>query len=383
MNFSLLIGLWLGILQLPGAELPFRFEISNHDGKPVMFIYNAEEKIICDEITMVGDSVFITLPLYDSEFRLKAGAGELTGNWINKGRKVPAVIPFKGIKNITQRFPLTKREAYPQKVEGKWETWFDAGTADSSLAIGVFREKEGKVMGTFLTESGDHRFLEGVIDGDSLKLSVFDGAHAWLYLARVNGNQIEGMQYSGLSYKGKFTAQRNDSIKLRDPGTITSAGGEINFRLPDPDSNLVSLTDADYRNKVKIIQIMGTWCPNCMDETVFLDSIYEARQEEGLEIIGLSFERPEDFRVAANNVRRMKNRLDVSYPVLVAGVARKGEVEKVLPGVKGFFSYPTTLFIDRKGLVVKVHTGFSGPATGEEWLRYKADIKRTLDRLLR
>lgn len=383
MNFSLLIGIWLGILQLPGAELPFRFEISNHDGKPVMYIYNADEKIICDEITMAGDSVFITLPLYDSEFRLKAGTGELTGNWINKGRKVPAVIPFRGIKNIAQRFPLTKREAYPQIVEGRWETWFDAGTADSSLAIGVFKEKEGKVTGTFLTESGDHRFLEGIIDGDSLKLSVFDGAHAWLYLARVNGKQLEGMHYSGLSYKGKFTAVRNDTIKLRDPGIITTLTGEINFRLPDPDSNFVSLTDADYRNKVKIIQIMGTWCPNCMDETVFLDSIYDARQEEGLEVIGLSFERPEDFRLAANNVRRMKNRLDVSYPVLVAGVARKGEVEKVLPGVKGFFSYPTTLFIDRKGLVVKVHTGFSGPATGEEWIKYKADIKRTLDRLLR
>jgi thiol-disulfide isomerase/thioredoxin len=349
----------------------------------VMYIYNAEEKIICDEITMVGDSVFITLPLYDSEFRLKAGAGELTGNWINKGRKVPAVIPFRGIKNISQRFPLTKREAYTQSVEGRWETWFDASTADSSLAIGVFREKEGKVTGTFLTESGDHRFLEGIIDGDSLKLSVFDGAHAWLYLAKVNGNHMEGMQYSGLSYKGKFVAERNDIIKLRDPGSITTATGAINFRLPDPDSNFVSLTDTDYRNKVKIIQIMGTWCPNCMDETVFLDSIYEARQEEGLEIIGLSFERSEDFRVASNNVRRMKNRLEVSYPVLVAGVARKGEVEKVLPGVTGFFSYPTTLFIDRKGLVVKVHTGFSGPATGEEWLRYKADIKRTLDRLLR
>lgn len=368
---------------MPGAELPFRFEISNYDGKLVMYIYNAEEKIICDEITMVGDSVFITLPLYDSEFRLKAGVGELTGNWINKGRKIPAVIPFRGIKNIAQRFPLTKREAYTQSVEGRWETWFDAGTADSSLAIGVFREKEGKVTGTFLTESGDHRFLEGIIDGDSLKLSVFDGAHAWLYLAKVNGNHMEGMQYSGLSYKGKFVAERNDSIKLRDPGSITTASGEINFRLPDPDSNFVSLTDTDYRNKVRIIQIMGTWCPNCMDETVFLDSIYEARQEEGLEIIGLSFERSEDFRLASNNVRRMKNRLDVSYPVLVAGVARKGEVEKVLSGVTGFFSYPTTLFIDRKGLVVKVHTGFSGPATGEEWLRYKADIKRTLDRLLR
>jgi hypothetical protein len=120
-----------------------------------------------------------------------------------------------------------------------------------------------------------------------------------------------------------------------------------------------------------------------MDETKFLDSVYAARKEEGLEIFGLAFERSENFTTAAANVRRMKTRLEVDYPVLIAGVARKGEVEKVLPAVKNFFSYPTTIFIDRKGNVVKVHAGFSGPATGEAWLKYQQDFRRTLDRLLR
>jgi len=383
MSFPLLLGFWLGLLQLPEARLPFQFEFAQHDGHPVMIIQNAGEKIICDEITMRGDSLFITLPLYDSEFRLKTGNDNISGVWINRGRKTPATIPFSAIRNITQRFPLTKREAYTQNVAGKWETWFDAGTADSSLAIGLFKSTDQTITGTFLTESGDHRFLEGIIDGDSLKLSVFDGSHAWLYLARVNGNEMDGMYYSGNSYKGPFRAVRNDSIQLRDPSSITKVNGVPAFSLPDQDSTIVSLTDPVFRNKVRIIQIMGTWCPNCMDETIFLDSVYEARAEEGLEIIGLSFERPEDFHVAANNVRRMKNRLDVSYPILIAGVARKGEVQKVLPGVENFFSYPTSIFIDRKGLVVKVHTGFSGPATGEAYENYKKDFKRTLDRLLR
>ncbi len=383
MNISLLLGFWLGLLQIQGTTLPFRFEMANHDGKPVMIICNAEERIECDEIRMEGDSLFITLPLYNSMFRLKVNGDRITGNWVNNARKTPVVIPFEAQRGIKMRFPLTKREAYTQNPAGRWETWFDAGTPDSSLGIGIFKTTNNIVTGTFLTESGDHRYLEGVIDGDSLKMSVFDGTHAWLYLARIQGDQLDGMQYSGLSYKGPFTARRNDNIQLRDPSAITRAKGMVNFSLPDTDSNLVSLSDNRYKNKVKIIQIMGTWCPNCMDETKFLDSVYAARKDEGLEVIGLSFERPEDFRSAAANIVRMKNRLKVDYPVLVAGVARKGEVEKVLPAVKGFFSYPTTLYIDRKGNVVNVHTGFSGPATGEAWIRYQNETRRLLDRLLR
>ncbi|MBL7923223.1 MAG: TlpA family protein disulfide reductase [Bacteroidia bacterium] len=383
MNFSLLIGIWLGILQLPEAQLPFRFEFRNDDGHPVMIIYNADEKIVCDEISTKGDSLFIRLPLYDSEFRLKMGVGELKGNWINRGRRTPATIAFSATKDITGRFPLSGKGSSAPLAEGRWETWFDAGSPDSSLAIGLFRVKDQVVHGTFLTESGDHRFLEGVIDGDSLKLSVFDGAHAWLYLARVQGESMEGLYYSGNHYKGPFRAKRNDSISLRDPSGITRVEGPFDFRLPDPDSNLVSLTDVEYRNKVRLIQIMGSWCPNCMDETVFLDSVYRLRREEGLEVIGLAFERPENFSLAAENVRRMKKRLQVSYPVLIAGVAKKGEVEKVLPAVQGFFSYPTLMVIDRKGQVVKVHTGFSGPATGEAWVRYQAEFRKMLDRILR
>lgn len=383
MNFTFLLGVWLGMLQLPDANLPFQFEFAMHDGRPVMIIQNAEERIICDDITSKGDSLFIVMPLYNSEFHLKTGNSRISGIWINKARKTPAIIPFSAQKGNTQRFTTSGKRQDQKILEGKWETWFDVNTPDSSLAIGIFDEKNGIVCGTFLTESGDHRFLEGVIDGDSLKLSVFDGTHAWLYLARVHDKKIEGMYYSGNTYKAPFLAFRNDSVHLRNPNEITKAEGKITFRLPDADSLLVSSEDPVFQNKVKIIQIMGSWCPNCMDESVFLDSIYRARKEEGLEIIGLSFERTTDFRVAAANIKKLKKKLALTYPILVAGIAQKNEVERVLPGISGFFSYPTTLLIDRKGEIIKVSTGFSGPATGDYWLNYKKEFKRSLDRLLR
>lgn len=384
MNTAALIGLWLGMLQLPGVVLPFHFSIEPRNGAQVLIIHNAEERIICDEITSSGDSVFVRLPLYDSEIRFKADTSALSGVWVNRGRKTPTSIPFHADKGIKERFPGSQSAGNNERLSGKWETWFDAGQPDSSLAIGLFRSgPENQVYGTFMTETGDHRFLEGQLIGDSLKLSVFDGSHAWLYLAKVEGERMQGVFFSGNHYQATFHARRNDAISLRDPSSITRFEGGVGFRLPDCDSNLISNTDTRYRKKVIVHQIMGTWCPNCMDESLFLDSVYTARREEGLEVIGFAFERSAEFTKAMPGLKRTINRLGLHYPVVYAGQADKARLKEVFPGMQEFISYPTTIITNREGQVVYVHAGFSGPATGEAWQEYQRKFSAILDRLLR
>ncbi len=383
-GFPIVFGLWLGLLNLNGAELPFHFELEERSGKPVMVIHNAEERILCDEIALSRDSMFIRMPLYDSELRLRIGSDTLSGIWINRGRKTPATLPFVGLRNRPDRFQTTMNDTRPTDISGKWETWFDAGSTDSSLAIGIFRRMETDVVyGTFMTETGDHRFLEGRLINDSLKLSVFDGSHAWLYLGRIDGDRMNGMFYSGNHYKAPFMAKRNPEIRLRDASGITTMNGPVSFTLPDCDSVLHSTGDDRYRNRVVIYQVMGTWCPNCMDESVFLDSIYRQRATEGLEVVGLAFERSSEFAKSVPGIRRTVNRLSISYPVVYAGSTDRERIKAVFPAMSGFASFPTTIIADRKGQVVKVHSGFSGPATGEAWELYKRDFSRMLDRLLR
>lgn len=379
---ALHLGFWLGLLQLPDSPLPVHFEMRKEGEKTVMVIRNGEERIVCDDIVSHADSLFITLPLYDSEFRLRHQNDSLHGVWINRGRKIPSSIPF--VASHQKREPAQEQgKSTLPDLSGRWETWFEAGSADSSLGIGLFKQNGNKVTGTFLTESGDHRFLEGTLTSDSLKLGVFDGSHAWLYLARIEGESMTGIHYSGLHYKAPFRSEKNPDIRLRDASTLTTAEGVIRFTLPDADSVIHTSADARFRNKVKVIQIMGTWCPNCMDESLFLDSVYRARQAEGLEVVALAFERTDDFRQAGNYLKKVRTRLGISYPLLYAGVAQKGEVEKRFPAVRGFFSYPTTLFIDRNDRILKVHTGFSGPATGAEWEKYRLDFNQLINSLLK
>ena len=380
-NIGLLMGMWLGQLFLPGQPLPFNFEFKEEKGNIVFVIHNAEERIVCDITDVRGDSIFIHPPYFDSEIKLHIEGDRLRGKWINYSKKGNPEVVFVGYKGVTERFPDKGNTTL--NITGKWETWFDVDSPDSSIAIGVFNQDGNHVTGTFLTETGDHRYLEGVIVGNTLKLSVFDGAHAWLYIAEVKNDSMNGMFYSGNTYKAPFHAKRNEAVKLRDPNTITRVEGELNFSFPDLDSTIVSIKDKRFQKKATIIQFMGSWCPNCMDEAKYFNEIYKTYHEQGLEIIGLTFERSAEFSKAKVSAGRFVNNLGLKYPVLIAGVAGKDNVMRAIPQIKDFISFPTTLFIDDKGKVVKVHTGFSGPATGKEFEIYKSEFEKTIKKLIR
>lgn len=376
---ALLTGIWQGILSLP-APLPFNFSIEQKGDSLQMIIHNAEERIVCNEIQVKGDSMIIRLPMYDSEFRLREKGNSMEGVWINYTRKGNPAIPFSAVHAIASRFET--QQTASADLKGKWETWFESGTPDSSLAIGRFNQSGNKVTGTFLTESGDHRYLEGVMDGDSLKLSVFDGFFCRLYLAKVKGNVMEGMFYSGNHHKAPFRAIRNENAKLRNADAIATYNGVPSFRLPDTDSNIVSLSDERFKGKVIILQIMGTWCPNCMDESEFLSEYYLKNKDRGFEIIGISFERTNEFAKAAEYLVRVKNRFNITYPLLYAGTTGKENIARVFPELKNFSGYPTTIYLDREGRVVKVHTGFNGPATGSDYEQYQSEFYSTMEKLL-
>ena len=379
-TLQILIGLWRGVLALPDAELPFNFELINNDNKYSIIIMNGDERIQTSETEMEGDSLFTRLPVFDSEFRLRINDKKMDGSWVNYSRKGSPSIPFHATFGKKERFEFSKPASVD--ISGRWETWFDSGTPDSSLAIGVFRQDEKTVTGTFLTAGGDHRFLQGAVTGNEMWLSTFDGSHCWLYKAIIDGDVMKGTFWSGSTYTSSWHAERNQDIELPNPYSIASVNKPLIFSFPDADSNFVSLKDKRFKNKAVIVEILGSWCPNCLDETAFLSKYYIENKHRGVEIIGLSFEKTADFKRASGNIKRLLTRFNVQYPLLIAGVVGKEEVMKKLQGVQNFSSYPTTIFINRKGNVEKVYSGFYGPATGEEYEKYKVEFEETVTKLL-
>jgi thiol-disulfide isomerase/thioredoxin len=380
-------GLWRGVLKLDlknHVELPFTFNVFYADGQPTITIFNAEENIVIDEIEKRGDSIFFQMPVFDSEFKLRIFPGMMQGNWINHARKDKNIIPFEATFGQTQRFKTGSLAR--NNFDGKWECTFSPGTKDSSKAIGVFKQKMQIVKGTFLTETGDYRYLEGVADGNNLYLSCFDGSHAFLFEGTIDEkNFITGIFYSGAHWQEKWTGKRNDKFELRDPYSISKVVKKepLEFSFTNTEGKKISLADEKYKNKVVIVQIMGSWCPNCMDETAYLSELYTRYQKKGVEIIALAYERTDNFEKAKANVLRLKNKFGAEYEFLITGLTGTENAKKSMPWLSTVAAFPTTIYLDKKHEIAKVYTGYNGPATGNAYIKMKEGTENLLNDLLK
>lgn len=385
-------GVWQAKLHRnDGADIVFNFDVKNADGKPTLYVINATDRLLVDEVTVKGDSVFIKMPFFDSEFKARLITNKsLEGQWIRHLADKDVSIPFTAVAGNAERFKVNTPAT--ANVSGRWVTQFvSAKDKDKtpSTAIGEFKQSGNIVHGTFLTTTGDYRFLDGVVDGDTLRLSTFDGSHAYLFTARVGKDSItNGRFYAGIGDGlENWSAVKNDTATLPDERTIATmkpGQQQLDFSFPDLNGNKVSIKDNRFKNKVVIITLMGSWCPNCMDETGFLSKWYEKNKRRGVEVIGLAYERTTDFEKSKKSLEGFLKRFNVNYPVLITGVT-PGDPDKgakTLPQLTGIKGFPTTIFIDKKGNVQEVHTGFSGPGTGEHYEQFQADFNRLVSGML-
>jgi thiol-disulfide isomerase/thioredoxin len=202
----------------------------------------------------------------------------------------------------------------------------------------------------------------------------------------LEGSLLQGTFYSGIHWQESWFAVRNPDFKLKSAEEITiikNPSEKIELSFPGLDKKMVSLDDKRFANKPLIIQVMGSWCPNCMDESRYLSEVYETYKGQGLEIIALAFEKTTDFEKAKTLVTRMKDRLKMKYTVLLTLQTGKDKASESLSFVNKIAAFPTTLFLNKEHKVVKVHTGFNGPATGNEYLSFKESTEALIRKLIK
>jgi thiol-disulfide isomerase/thioredoxin len=369
---------------LPEKELPFNFELQKDtQGHYTIYLLNAQERLALDSITLQGDSIHIPMHIFDAQIIGKVSENKIEGYWI-KNYASNYRIPFKAEYGLDYRFK-TSNKTTPYQAGGKYAIRF-ADRPDSVISVGIFEQTGSKVTGTILTRTGDYRYLEGIIEGKEMKLSAFDGEHAYLLEGTFQSDSvINGKFYSGKAKSREWKAIKDAKVKLPDPGSLTylkKGYDKIEFAFPGALGGTVSLNDAKYRGKVVILQLFGTWCPNCMDETKFLSPWYDKNKDRGVEIIGLAYEKKSDIVYARSRVQKMKDRLHVGYDFAIAGTADTESASKSLPMLNQVMSFPTTIFLDRQGRVRRIHTGFSGPGTGSYYEELISEFNLLVDKLL-
>lgn len=363
------------------ADLAFNFEVKYIDADHFFIeISNGPERIRCDSIQFwraknsAYDTLIIRFPHYQSHIRAVVRERLMEGEWVVES-KANYRIPFKAKHGLPYRF-TNMNEPPAADISGKWETTFGINEAKPEKAVGEFQQKGNHLEGTWRTETGDYRFLEGTVQGRRFWLSAFDGAHAFLFEGNIHGDTLDGQFRSGNHFKNLWKAHRNDAFDIRPADALTrlrpGATG-IKFDYATPDGRRVKLPSADLDGRVKIVQIMGSWCPNCLDETEFLVDYFQKKPASDVSIIGLAWERQKDPKLANAQVSRYKKLKNIPYDLVWAGPANKDSVAARLPELENFMAFPTLIIIDKKNRVRQIHTGFDGPATSR-FAQFQADF---------
>ncbi len=369
------LGTWKGELALNEKDiLPFLFELDSER----MTLLNGEERIVIDELKFSGDSFSVKMLHFDTEIKAQFNEEKISGSFIKNYREQYS-IPF----SATQSNKRYEAKNDPESdISGNWEVRFSDYEESGEPAMGIFKEENGLVTGTFLTITGDYRFLEGVLDGTTLKLSTFDGEHAFLFQAQVSGNEMRGKFLSGTHWTEDWVAFRNDTISLSSPLELSKSifpDSSVRMSFPNEQGVQISLEDDSYKGRPVILQILGTWCPNCMDESIFLGKWHANKEATDPEIIGLAFERKDDLAYASERIKKMKSKLGVGYEVLFAGYYKKDSATAILGFLNKVISYPTLVFLDEDHIITSIHTGFSGPGTGIHYDRFKSLFDRLVE----
>ena len=372
---------WRATLHATGP-LPFLVEIESSPEGSTAYLLNGSERIEVPEVERSADGIVLRFPHYDSVIEVRPEKDLLwTGTWTKvRGPDRIAEVPIQLARGDV-RFPAVERTA---PLAPRWSVRFESSEVP---AVAVFDgpDEHGIVEGTILTHVGDYRYLAGTWDGERLVLSCFDGAHAFLFDARVDQDgRLAGTFQSGDWWSETFEGTVDPNAALPDPFTQVRAFAHASLAdltAIDLDGAERWLGEPELTGGPTVVQVFGSWCPNCHDEAAYLAELQASAAERGVRMLGLAFELGGDLARDLEQVRRFRDRHGIEFPTLLLGPANKGHAAEALGVLDAVLSFPTTLFVDASGRVHAVHSGFSGPATGLEHERLRAEFERLVDEL--
>ena len=367
---------WACKLRIQDEAIRF---VLNRSEAGIYTVLNGKEKVETEVKANPKDSIELSLSIFDARLVFPANPGKKFGGWYRKGdAKVPSSgLPFEADELIGKAQPEKAQSALQKS---RWPLEFLEGEKVQDKGILILNQQGNQLEGSILTETGDYRFLNGEINGNTGFLQTFDGGHAWFFRLKFSedGKSLNGEFLYSQNGKQAFRGIRNDQAEQK--GGFSKPEQNQRMKFSGIGANGQALTEKDFEGKAMVLQVMGSWCPNCLDETRFLVEEFGSRPK-GIEFIGLAFERKNDPAYAVDRIATVKRKLSVPYPILWGGNASKDSASKALPASGGIKAFPTTLFVKKNGEILKVHTGFSGPATGEAYEAWRKEFRQLLKEL--
>lgn len=335
-------------------------------------LYNSSVKV---NLVKVDDLTF-EIPPYESA--LKFEDKKFTkGHWVRYHRTPEFKLPFIA-KSISK--PSRFETKSKINLEGEYEI-----SLGDVKALGTFKTINGIIKGSILSPYGDFGHIEGFVDEkNKIHLYSFDGVFSYIFEGDFAQDEIkDGKAYAGLSWSENFSAKLNPDFEVTYPSSediLFKKNSTLSFKAESL-QGLIYNYDSTKINKVQIVQLFGSWCPNCQDETQFFNSWYPKYQDK-VELVALAFERSPSKELAIKSVRKSLAKLKPNYPFFLASFDSKEEISTIMPEVKKITAYPTTFILDKKGRIRHIHVGFNGPQTGHHFDRFVKEFEAEILTLL-
>jgi thiol-disulfide isomerase/thioredoxin len=370
-------GDYVGKLEIEnGKYLPFNFSVTNDS---TLLVKNSSE-IVDFSIDYSMDSVFIKSKVFEGYIKGVLINNKIDGVFIIES--LDRSVPFNSYKS-NKRFDIDFKEN-KKLINNKWKFIFNPGMYNASSSIGIFNSYgKNEISATFRTTTGDYGYMHGGYKDGTMVLSTFNGSRAYLLEAELSNDSIIGVMYAGNHSKTIIEGVLDNDFELANEYSLTSLnsdGQKFDFSFEDTSGKLVSMDDDFYDGKSIVVQFMGSWCPNCLDESKFYVDYINKNELNDIEFVALAFEYAKTKEAAQKGILKLKNEIGINYPILLAqyGSSDKAKALEKFPMLNNIISYPTTIFLDKNKEVIKIHTGFNGPATGEKYIEFINEFNSTI-----
>lgn len=371
-------GVWDGTVTVNKLQIPFKFELVS-DGHGVKgTFFNGEERFTSTSGEFSGDSLTLTWDYFAATLEARLINGALDGVYARK-RSAPA--PFHAVPAAKHSAP----SATAPNIDGLWILEGVKSEKGESAWNFIVKQKGAEASAAILRVDGDTGTMSGSYTGGKFVLSHFSGLRPALLEVTA---QPDGTLKVVLDGKEFMTALRPAEARAKglpapdDPSRVTGikdSSQPLHFSFRDLNGNLVSENDPRFRGKVVLVNVLGSWCPNCHDEAPFLMEMYRKYRAQGLEIVGLDFEEADQLQNPAR-LRSFIARYGIDYTVLLCGTTDEAKVK--LAQADNWEAWPTTFFVGRDGRVHGAHAGFPSKASGELYTKAKAEFEEKVQQLL-
>jgi thiol-disulfide isomerase/thioredoxin len=370
-------GRWDAAVIVKDQAIPFRLDVSQTKAGPKAVLWDGDRPI--------NTSTKGAFANRQAHFEFASYASKLDARWDNGVlRGTYNALPFEA-----RPHQPVKADVKQPPIAGEWRIPVNSPKGEKAWRL-IVKQRNGEAYATILRIDGDTGTLNGVYRNGKYTLSRFAGERPGLLeatpqrdgslslvlydnggrqdLRAVRAAQADKQGIAAPSDPVRFTTVKDKNEKFRFAGADLTTGKPV-------DQN-----DPRFKGKVVLVNLTGSWCPNCHDEAPFLAALDARYRSRGLQIVGLDFEDADQLSSGTPRLKAFINRYKLNYTMLVVG--ERKDVKEKLPQAVNLNAWPTSFFLGRDGKVRSVHVGFPSRGSAEFDAKARADISREIEQLL-